>query len=105
MFGRAPESERLDDGGGRFSEYHDRGGFLLYVSTDGGELLGLGVDVTSASVEGVAIETEHGVHEAHFGVVAVDAHNWTAVIAFGGNGASGAVQSISAPIATGDSSG
>lgn len=131
VFGHAPESERFDDGGGRFSEYHDWGGFLLYFSTDGGELLGLGVDVTSASVEGVAIETEHGVHvgtpraealaladlafpsagetgeifEAHFGVVAVDANNWTAVIAFGSNGASGAVRSISAPIATGDSSG
>jgi hypothetical protein len=131
VFGVTPESQRYDDGGGRFSEYHDWGGFTLYFSTEGAELLGLGVSVTTAVIEDVAIETEHGVHvgtlmsealdladlvyttdgetgpiyEAHFDVVAADANNWTAVIAFRVDDTSGPVTSIAAPISTGDISG
>jgi hypothetical protein len=131
VFGITPESQRYDDGGGRFSEYHDWGGFTVYFSTDGDELLGLGVSVITAAVEGVAIETEHGVHvgtpmsealeladlvytnagdtgeiyEAHFDVVAADANNWKAVIAFRAGDTSGPVTELAAPIGTGDISG
>jgi hypothetical protein len=131
VFGVTPESQRYDDGGGRFSEYHDWNGFTLYFSTDSTGLIGLGVDVKVAAVGGVAIETLHGVHvgtpmsealeladfvytyagevedarEAHFDVVVDDASNWRAVIAFGPDTASGLVTTIAAPISTGDVSG
>ncbi|WP_395639092.1 hypothetical protein [Pseudolysinimonas sp.] len=131
VFGTAPASERYDDGGGQFSEYHDWGGLLLYFSTIDSGPLGMGVSVDAGAVEGVAVETEHGVrvgtpmsealenadlvytqngesgdvYEAHFDVIAADANNLRAVIAFRAIDTAGPVTSISAPISTGDSSG
>jgi hypothetical protein len=131
VFGTGPESTHYDDGGGIVSDYHEWDGFSLASWAGDGSLPGMGVHVAAANVAGIAIETEHGVHvgtsmseardladiayqtfgeyseifEAHFDVVATDANNWSAVVAFRESDTSGPVTSISAPIRTGDASG
>lgn len=62
VFGEEPESEIRDDAvDGSISESHRWGGFHLYFNHGGGAFERMGVEVTAASVNGVAIETEHGV--------------------------------------------
>lgn len=62
VFGEEPVSEIRDESlDGSISESHRWGGFHLYFLTGAGVRETMGVEVTTASVNGIAIETEHGV--------------------------------------------
>lgn len=128
VFGIEPVVNRYE-GGGRVDEDYAWGGFLLYFSTEGGALLGMAVQVTAASVEGIVIETEHGVRvgtpwaeaaasadsvhesvgetddpiwEARFDEISTGTNETTSIIAFRGNRGTGPVGTLTGPIETGE---